>query len=297
MARGGRWLIQWRRGCLNFMAISLAERLRGKGRAPGGVRLRRFDAARWVEFTLCAILAVQVARLFWVLITPVGLFGIWNARVPAVPGAAERMALLSTFDPFFRSAQPSGGGNVTSLALKLFGTRLNEGAGGGSAIIAGADGVQASYAVGDEIMPGVILKGVAFDHVVIDRGGAQESLFIDQSGAVPDSAPVPGGVPSTTAAAGSAINAASVQSDIAFAPRVQGNRMTGISVGPKGSGGAFAAGGFQNGDVITAINGTPVASASDMQSLQSMIAPGARLSLQVERGGGNVTLALNLGGQ
>ncbi|MDZ7896304.1 MAG: hypothetical protein U5M50_15915 [Sphingobium sp.] len=87
------------------MAMSLAERLRGKGRAPGGVRLRRFDAARWVEFTLCAILAVQVARLFWVLVTPVGLFGIWNARVPAV--RARRSAWRCSPHSIRFSAAPS----------------------------------------------------------------------------------------------------------------------------------------------------------------------------------------------
>src|SRR3546814_4658726 len=60
------------------------------------------------------------------------------------------------------------------LGLTLYGVNINEATGGGSAIIAAEDGEQASYAVGDEIAPGVRLAGVAFDHVTLDRGGAQE---------------------------------------------------------------------------------------------------------------------------
>src|SRR3546814_17326419 len=58
--------------------------------------------------------------------------------------------------------------------------RLNEGSGMGSAIIENPDGMQSSFAVGDAILPGVVLKAVAFDHVSIDRGGAAEQIFIDK---------------------------------------------------------------------------------------------------------------------
>src|SRR3546814_10239596 len=75
------------------------------------------------------------------------------------------------------------------LGLTLYGVNINEATGGGSAIIAAEDGEQASYAVGDEIAPGVRLAGVAFDHVTLDRGGAQESLFLDQSGDAPVASP------------------------------------------------------------------------------------------------------------
>ena len=86
----------------------------------------------------------------------------------------------ASFDPFTRApAANSGGQVVTSLALKLFGVRVNEASGLGSAIIATPDGVQGSFAVGDEILPGVTLKSVEFDHVTIDRGGAEETVFLD----------------------------------------------------------------------------------------------------------------------
>ena len=278
------------------MPIGLANRLKQPPRW-----LPRLDGARWVELLLCAILAIQIVRLFWTLVTPVGVFGTWNPRQPIIPGVVERQALLTGFDPFFRTAQATGNANVTSLSLRLYGIRLNEGSGGGSAIIAGPDGVQSSFAVGDEIVPGVKLKAVAFDSVTIDRGGVAESLYLDQSQPAPSvNADRDGGAgapPPPSADGSRPVGAAAIQSDIAFAPRSQGNRITGISVGPKGSGAGFQAAGFQNGDVVTQVNGQPVASAADLQTLQGQIAPGARLSLIVERGGTTIPIALILGGQ
>ena len=70
---------------------------------------------------------------------------------------------------------------VTALNIQLFGTREDRATGRGSAIIATPDGRQTSFLVGEEIMPGVMLTGVGFDHVTITRGGVAEQLFIDQS--------------------------------------------------------------------------------------------------------------------
>jgi general secretion pathway protein C len=136
--------------------------------------LRRFPRTNiysLAEIMLLALLAVQCARLVWLVVTPTGPLGDWR---PATPGfAGSPSAMLRDFDPFFRL---TGGddkpGIVTSLQLTLFGTRVDQAMGGGSAIIAGPDNVQHSVAVGQEVMPGVKLKAVAFDHVTIDRGGA-----------------------------------------------------------------------------------------------------------------------------
>ena len=88
--------------------------------------------------------------------------------------AEARGALFSSFDPFFRVTAPQAEGSevITSLTLTLYGIRSNEASGGGSAIIGDADGVQQSLIVGQEIMPGVTLHAVAFDHVVISNNGA-----------------------------------------------------------------------------------------------------------------------------
>ena len=166
-------------------------------------RLPRTNVYSAFELLLLAALAVQCARLAWAIATPVGPLGDWR---PAQAGfAGSPSAVLQGFDPFFRLSTVDGKpAVVTSLQLTLFGTRLDEAMGGGSAIIAGPDGFQQSVAVGQEIMPGVRLKAVAFDHVTIDRGGAEEDLFIAQGdpanpGAAPTSSTAP--APSVGAAA------------------------------------------------------------------------------------------------
>ena len=84
----------------------------------------------------------------------------------------------------------------------------------------------------------------------------------------------------------------SLRAGIAFNPRTEGNRITGIRVGEQGDGSAFRAAGFRSGDVIRAINGRPITSASDVAGLASQLQPGARLSLDVERGAGTVPIAI-----
>ncbi len=163
------------------------------------LRLLRFlprgDAYHWLELLLLTVLAVQCARLVWTVFTPVDPLGAWQPRQAAIGSLASRTALFGSFDPFFRTPVTAATATpqVTSLDLKLFGVRVNQGTGGGSAIIAGPDGIQNSIVEGQAILPGVTLREVHFDHVVIDRSGAQEMLYLDQSMGPPPVALAPGG--------------------------------------------------------------------------------------------------------
>ena len=153
-------------------------------------------------------------------------------------------------------------------------------------------------------MPGVVLKAVLFDHVTIDRGGAEEQVFLDQSQPA-SAAGGPGGAPEGDMAPGEgapspvpgrdAPSADAVKRDIGFSPRTQNGRVTGLVLSPKGPG--FQNAGFQAGDIVTQINGQPIGSAGDLASLQNQIVPGARLSLTVERGAVTVPINLILQGQ
>ena len=245
---------------------------------------------------LAMLLAAQAARLFWAVVTPVGPLGDWHSRSVDVVPAEARISLFSGFDPFFRSdVTTAGSDSVTALSLTLFGIRANASSGGGSAIIAGEDGVQYSFGVGEEVMPGVILDSVAFDHVILSRGGVKESLYIDQSvPATTVGAPAAVGVspPATSApSAGAALNAETLQKSIGFAPRNEGGRVTGLVLQPRDDGTMLQNAGFQAGDVVVAVNGRAVSSASD---IASQLRPGARLSIEVERGGSKVPVNLIL---
>src|SRR3546814_14285992 len=77
---------------------------------------------------------------------------------------------------------------------------------------------------------------------------------------------------------------AAIKAGVAFAPRTEEGRVTGLVVQPQGDGATFRAAGLRPGDVIRSVNGRPIGSASDAAALANQIAPGARLALEVERG-------------
>lgn len=244
---------------------------------------------------LATLLAIQVARLMWMVVSPVGPLGNWRAPAVKMVSASARLALFTSFDPFFRTSVATAGvDTVTSLNLTLFGIRSNESSGSGSAIVAAEDGIQNSYAVGEEIAPGVVLDSVAFDHVILSRGGVKESLYLDQSVPAETVAPAASSTQGTPAPASNgdvALNADTLQKTIGFAPRNEGGRVTGFVLQPRDDGTMMRLAGFQAGDIVVGINGRVVSSAAD---IISQIKPGARLSVDVERGGSKVPIALNL---
>ncbi len=263
-------------------------------RRPGGQRA----IGNWLVWAAAALCMALFANLFWIIVGPVGSFGNWKPKQPTVFSAAERAQLFAAFDPFARaSGQAEAPGTVTSLSLMLFGTRFNEFTGGGSAILAGADGVQQSYNVGDEVMPGVVLAKVAFDHVVLSRNGAEESLYMDQStpaetvGALPNSQPVPS---STATAPGNGevkLNATTLRDSIGVTPRNESGKVTGLVLSAKDDGAMLRNAGLAAGDIIVSINGRPVSSPSE---IASQLRSGAKLTLEVERGSQKIPVGLNL---
>ncbi len=250
----------------------------------------------WLLAACVVLLLVQSVRLVWTVITPIGPIGAWRPVSALVMPVAERAGLLSAFDPFFRTDAPTEKAKVTAMNLTLFGTTVNQATGGGSAIIAGEDGVQSSYAVGDDIVAGVTLFAVAPDHVVIQNGGAKERLYLDQSipaetVAADGSAPPAAG---TTPATSGPLTAESIRQGVGFQPRTEGSAVTGLVLAPAGDGAVFAKLGFQAGDIITSVNGRPIKSAADAAALTGQLRPGARLSLQVERGAETLPIAVIL---
>ncbi|MEQ1688092.1 MAG: type II secretion system protein N [Sphingopyxis sp.] len=286
-------------------SASFAESIRGRERRVWGA-LRQRGLAGLLLSLLVLALIIQIVRLIYVAITPVGTYGAWTPATPAQLSPAERAALFARVDPFYRTiaSADAGPGNVTGLPLQLFGIRINEGAGTGSAIIALEDGIQNSIGTGEEIQTGVRLAAVHFDHVEIDNGGRRELLYLDQSQTTAASAATAQAHTPATASAPVATNAvvspaipispASLRAGIGFAPRQEGSRVTGIIVREQGDGSAFQAAGFRAGDIIRSINGRPIGSASDLTALANQLAPGARLSLTVERGAGTVPIAITI---
>ena len=157
--------------------------------------------------------------------------------------------------------------------------------------------------------PGVRLKAVAFDHVTLDRGGRAEDLYLDQSGGGgPGVVPVPGvdgagiapadvGPGAPYAGGGAAVTSAALKSDIGFIPRVDGGRVSGLTVRPQGQGAAFRRLGLRDGDVVTAIGGKPVTGAGDIDQLAAQFPAGGSLNITVERGTATLSIPLTIAQQ
>lgn len=246
-------------------------------------RLSRPSPATALEFVLLALIAVQCARLFWIAVTPVGPLGDWQPASALRPAGGT--SSLDTFDPFFRIAAGSGSAVVTSLDLTLHGVREDRATGRGSAIIGLPGGEQRSFAVGEEILPGVVLQEVGFDSVTLLRNGAPEQVFLDQSApaeAVGGEAPPQAAPPAAAAPA---------QPPVRFQPRMGPEGVNGFIVQPGANADALRDAGLVAGDVIVSVNGQRVTSAEQMQAL----AGGAEASLIVERGGRAVPIRMRSG--
>lgn len=264
--------------------------------------LPRQGGYRIAETMLLGALAIQCARLVWIVLTPVGPAGDWRPENRTAAIAAQAQSLFSSFDPFFRAEQ-SGSAVVTSLQLTLFGTRIDEVSGQGSAIIAGADDQQNSYGVGDEIMPGVILKSVAFDSVTIERGGALEQLFLDQSAPIDESREsdegyasieTDGSLADEQASGDSGLSVEQLRSGITFLPRRENGRTTGLVLRGVGDSSVFRTAGFREGDMLVEVNGGPISNAADVQRAFAQATPGSKLSATVERGADILPIAISI---
>ena len=258
------------------------------------------DALWWA---LAATIAVLGAVLLWMVVTPVSPLGAWRPAGVRVMSPAARSALFAGFDPFNRTSAAKtapGAATVTALALTLYGIRVNAATGGGSAIIAGADGIQQVYRVGTEVMPGVMLAEVHFDHVGLSHGGTSEILYIDQSKPALVAAtlvPSPAGPVVQTAspaATSGALTVDAVRENISFIPRSENGKVTGLQVSAGANAAPFRAAGFQPGDVITAVGGKAITGGADAAGLAAKLQPGQSVSVTVTRSGQQLPLAITL---
>jgi general secretion pathway protein C len=262
-------------------------------------RLPRYTVYNVAELALIALVALQAARLLYAVVTPVDPVGAWRA-VDRADEAGAPSALLGGFDPFFRLSDMGGPAVVTALDITLYGTRADQASGRGSAIIGLPDGSQASFVVGEEILPGVTLRAVAFDSITVARGGSDEMVYLDQSTPAetvgtgqPDAATPPTAPPVPVMPAIG--TPAALLDETQATPRVQGGAVTGVVLQPKGSGEAFRRAGLEPGDVLVSVAGRKVADPGAADRLQTLMAQGGEVAVEVERGGRVVGLRVKAG--
>ena len=260
-----------------------------------------------VELALALVLAVQLGRLILIAVEPAG-----PAATNTPPAALKPVdyAVFQRFDAFFRTGGQSSLAEASAAGsgqMRLYGLR-SDGAGGGSAIIGLADGRQVSVGVGEEVEPGLVLRGVGADHVTLARGGSVSRLvFTDlPMGVAPvpppppgpqtvTPAPAPAVAPVAVAPAGASIDPARLLGQAGLRPRMRGARLDGFTVSGAGDAAVLRAAGLQAGDVILAVNGQPLDSLERIAALRSQLANSAGAELRIERDGQVQTSTLGSG--
>jgi general secretion pathway protein C len=257
---------------------------------------------RSVEAVLVMLVLVQLVRLGLILIGT-------DAQAAAARVESVRpidIGILARFDPFNREAGLALAPMPATPGLKLFGLRSGP---GGGAILAGADGVQRSFGVGQEIEPGLVLSSVQTDHVILTRGGQTSRVYFENSAAgaadaaqaaapppppppPPSASPAP--QPASLGGAGSTvrgIDLARLGQEAGLTP-VEGG---GFALAPRGGGALLALAGLRAGDVITAVDGQPLTGDSG-DSLARQLAGRTSARLTFLRNGRQQTVTLQVPG-
>ncbi|MGY1457122.1 type II secretion system protein N [Luteimonas sp. A534] len=204
-----------------------------------------------VEVCIVVLLAVQIARLAWLLLPPAPLGTLPATAAALAPPRPDRLLV----DAFYPSSGPAPAGADVS-GLRLFAVRPAQA--GGSAILASREGQQRAHAVGSEVAPGLRLAEVHADHVVLDANGRRSELrFASMEGRAPSRpAASPRTATATATEAGeSAIDPAQLLAQAGLSPVETGGRVTGYTVIPRGDGAVLRRAGLQAGDVLLSVNG------------------------------------------
>lgn len=274
---------------------------------------------------LCAALAIWLLlRLVWLLLPHEGAVasapGVAPAPAPA-PAAGPRS--IAGWHLFGQTPPRAGGaGAASTLDLILRGTLAGQRPDDGYAVIADAGG-ERTFRVGEEVRPGVRLAAVHPDRVVLDRGGATETLVLPRDRNLAPAEivrPTPGGSRSSPAAAVApppAVrsapsempqapadwrrtveqlrqNPAELLRRVQVVPEFDGGRMTGVRLAASGDAELLSRLGLRPGDVVTAVDGAPVDSFARGQQIVAGLAKARSARVSVLRDGRPTEVTVSL---
>ncbi len=256
-----------------------------------------------VEIVLALALTAQLGQLGWILLGPRPSAEAATNMPPAALKPVD-YSVFQRFDAFFRTGGQSSLAEASAAGsgqMRLYGLR-SDGAGGGSAIIGLADGRQVSVGVGEEVEPGLVLRGVGPDYVTLARGGSVTRLIFSDVplgvAPVPPPPPVPQTVtptPAPVVPAGASVDPARLMSQAGLRPRMRGARLDGFTVSGAGDAAVLRAAGLQAGDVILAVNGQPLDSLERIAALRTQLANSSGAELRIERDGQVQTSTIGTG--
>src|ERR1700728_1796676 len=201
------------------------------------------------------------------------------------------------------ATQDEGNAPQSSANLLLAGTIATQDPKHAVAIISDGGAPSKVYSVGDRI-GGASLHSVYLEHVILDRGGALETLLLPRQ-LPPSRAAVarrtPGGDPRTVAAVDNIRKM--VQQDPNILDQVMrtvasydnaAGKLRGFRAYPGRNRAIFSKVGLNDGDLVTAINGQPLDDPQHSQEVFNTIQSSNTVAVTVERGGQKQDITLNI---
>lgn len=262
------------------------------------VKIASENAVRAVEIVLALLFVFLVVKVMSALMLTgaTGLPPKIDTTMPNANIVAQNRLdskILGEFDVFNRARGTQEIVDVqenapeTNLNLKVFGMRADLGGSSSSAIIQTPDMKQATYYLGDEIIPGVSLQRVDIDYVILDRNGTPERL--SRQGRTEDEL-----ANSTVEISGLSFKASAMINSLRFYPQREGREMIGYRVLAR-RGSTLDVYGFKQNDIITAINGQDMTQAKvNLSSLWKDFRIARYASIQLIRDGAPMTIEVEL---
>jgi general secretion pathway protein C len=271
--------------------------------APGrGLSVARFIPTL-AELALICLIAWILARFIWLI-----AFGASALDFRTDAGPTRAAAASAVFAPDLdrlrdvrlfadrRSVEQAApaAANVpeTRLNLSLTGIRLGATPQSGGAIIQTPDNRQAFFAAGASIIDGVSLAEVQIDHVIINRRGIRESLYLrDQAIAASQAAASSAAAgPASVGGNGSSRELAGLfqVEAVLNGDRLSGYRLTG------GNETLLTTLGLRLGDVVVSVDGRTLSDVDDLNEFFEDLEGRDTLAFSILRGGRPLTLQVDL---
>jgi general secretion pathway protein C len=263
-------------------------------------------APQVVTFVLALAIAAQLAFIV------VGLTGRSRQTAPppvvAAPAAPFDISGLVNAHLFGNAAVQSSGDAAnappTSIPLVLAGLLATADPKEGMAIIGESAATAKVISVGKQVPGGALLHSVYSDRAIIDRSGVLESVYLPRNSAA--GGPSPGTMPPPAAPVASneamldrmrklvSDNPGVIGQVMRPQPVFAGGKMRGFRVYPGANRQAFARMGLRAGDLVTAINGTPLDDKDRAQEIFGTLNSSTDARVTITRANRQQELVLNI---
>jgi general secretion pathway protein C len=256
-----------------------------------------------VSALLVLLLAWQLVQLAWTLLGADSSLPA-PATAPAAGPVAQVVDVGSIVNAhlFGEASAPAAGSTdpnsvaATQMPLVLVGTIANTDPTLGYAIIGESSATAKVYSVGKTITGGTKLHSVYPDRAILDRGGKLEALLLPKKftgGGMSAGAPTGGPMLGDRLRDLASSNMTAITDILRPQPVFANGQQRGYRVYPGRNRAQFNRLGLLPGDMVTAINGTPLDDASrGMEILQTMNTASS-VTMTVERNGESIQVNVN----